>query len=95
MDIFDLGQVVMTRGVADRCAEDSLFAFFVHKALQMHSSGNWGDVDDEDWQSNQDALNGGDRLFSAYYLDDAHGEKIWIITEHDRSSTTILFPSEY
>lgn len=61
----------------------------------MHASGNWGDVCDEDWESNNEALRTGDRLLSAYWLDDAHTEKIWIITEADRSATTILFPEEY
>lgn len=92
---FPTGQVVMTRGIADRCADDSLFAFFVTKALQMHSTGNWGDVGDEDWDSNNEALVSGDRLFSSYYLDERHSEKIWIITEVDRSATTVLWPSEY
>ncbi|MPM06341.1 hypothetical protein SDC9_52640 [bioreactor metagenome] len=95
MSKFSMGQVVMTRGIADRCADDSLFAFFVTKALQMHSTGNWGDVDDEDWNSNLEALETGDRLFSSYYLDEQHSEKIWIITEADRSYTTVLWPSEY
>lgn len=95
MSKFPMGQVVMTRGIADRCADDELFAFFVTKALQMHSEGNWGDVDDEDWNSNQEALTSGDRLFSAYYTDNKRTEKIWIITEWDRSATTVLWPSEY
>jgi hypothetical protein len=95
MSKFPMGQVVMTRGIADRIADDSLFAFFVQKALQMHSAGNWGDVCDEDWESNQEALVSGDRLFSSYYLDEQHNEKIWIITEADRSATTVLWPSEY
>lgn len=95
MSLFPMGQVVMTRGIADRCADDSLFAFLVQKALQMHSDGNWGDVCDEDWESNQEALKTGDRLFSAYYLDENMTEKIWIITEADRSATTVLCPSEY
>ena len=95
MSKFPMGQVVMTRGIADRCDNDSLFSFFVTKALQMHSEGNWGDLDDSDWESNQEALTSGDRLFSSYYLDEQHSEKIWIITEADRSYTTVLLPSEY
>lgn len=95
MRLFPTGQVVMTRSIANRCANDELFAFIVMKTLQMHSTGNWGDVDDEDWNSNQEALKTGDRLFSSYYLDESCTEKIWIITEADRSYTTVLFPSEY
>lgn len=95
MSKFPIGQAVMTRGIADRMADDSLFAFFVQKAFQMHSEGNWGDLCNEDWNSNQDALMSGDRLFSSYYMDKQRTEKIWIITEADRSYTTVLLPSEY
>lgn len=92
---FDFGNIVFTRGVYKKYTEDANFEFFVDKALQMHTSGNWGDVCDEDWESNQDALSSGGRLFSAYWLDDSHTEKIWIITEEDRSTTTVLYPEEY
>lgn len=96
MALFDMGQVVMTRGVADEVAASATYAFFVEKALQMHSEGNWGDVCDEDWQRNQDALKNGGRLFSAYIMNDLDPtDKIWIITEEDRSVTTILLPEEY
>ena len=55
--------------------------------------GDWGNVDDEDKQSNELSLKDGSRLVSAY---EAKGlPKIWIITEGDRSATTILFPEEY
>lgn len=93
---FKLGQICMTAGVADHCVEDACFADLVKRSLAMHASGNWGDVSDEDWESNQHALHTGqDRLFSVYYLGDATAESIWIITEWDHSVTTILFPEEY
>jgi len=57
-----------------------------------HASGDWGEVCDEDKQANEQALINGDRLLSAY---DVMGKRIWIITEYDRSLTTILFPDEY
>lgn len=95
MQLFEIGRLVVTKGIADRMDEDATFEYLVHKAFQMHASGNWGDLCDEDWESNQNALKNGGRLFSAYWLDDAHTEKIWIITEWDRSVTTILFPDEY
>lgn len=93
--LFEIGQLVMTAGIAERIEKDPTFEFMIQKAFQMHASGNWGDLCDEDWESNQDALKNGGRLFSAYWMDDAHTEKIWIITEEDRSVTTILFPEEY
>ena len=61
--------------------------------IQKHSSGDWGDVGQEDWNANDKALISGERLFSAYQLGE-HG-RLWIITEADRSATTILLPDEY
>lgn len=67
-------------------------------ALFRHLAGDWGDLDTEDTESNNEALQDGSRLFSAYQLERAG--KIWIITEAadsqgERAATTILFPSEY
>ena len=62
-------------------------------ALSRHASGDWGEVCEEDWQSNDEALELGTRLLSSYIS--RSGEKFWIITEHDRSATTILLPLEY
>lgn len=62
--------------------------------LQRHRRGDWGDLDAEDRAVNRKALLFGQRLLSAYTLP-ANGEKIWIITEADRSVTTLLLPSEY
>lgn len=93
MGKFSLGKVVMTRGVGDRVAEDEGFVKFVLESLKRHVRGDWGDLDRKDEQANELALREGLRLLSAYkYSGD---EKIWIITEADRSATTILFPEEY
>ena len=62
-------------------------------ALCRHLGGDWGDVCDEDGMTNDSALQCGARLFSVYHAED--GTKFWIITEWDRSITTILLPSEY
>ena len=51
--LFDLGEIVMTRGIADRCENDACFAGLVVKALNMHANGNWGDICDGDWEDNQ------------------------------------------
>lgn len=61
--------------------------------LGRHVTGDWGeDVDDEDWDANDEAVGGGTRILSGYRVD---GERIWIITEADRSSTCVLKPEEY
>lgn len=92
MSKFKLGQTVMTRGIAEEMESDKGFAAFVHVSFLRHSQGDWGEMCEEDKQANEDALIHGDRLFSSYTLNDW---KVWIITEWDRSVTTILFPSEY
>lgn len=62
--------------------------------LARHHRGDWGEaLGAEDWQSNEEALALGERLLSAYYL--KNGEKLWIITERDRSATTLLLPEDY
>lgn len=92
MSKFSLGQVVMTRGIAEELKHSKAFAKFVTVSLSRHANGDWGEMCEEDKQTNEEALVNGDRLFSAYEKGDW---KIWIITEWDRSYTTILFPSEY
>lgn len=90
---FALGQLVMTRGVNDLVAERSDFAKFATESLARHRQGDWGSLSDEDRKENELSLKEGYRLLSAY---EAEGlPKIWIITEADRSATTILFPEEY
>lgn len=60
--------------------------------IQRHQSGDWGELCEEDRKANEDALSSGARILSAYTL---NGTKVWIITEADRASTTILLPEEY
>jgi len=88
--LFDLGQTVMTIG-AKEALEDSneLPLTFLSK----HQSGDWGIIGNEDREENEFSLKNDYRLLSAYLTD--KGEKIWIITEADRSVTTILLPEEY
>lgn len=91
---FELGQTVVTRGVDEKMKSNDKFRQFVIASLNRYRTGDWGDTCDEDKQTNEDALKHGDRLL-AVYKDPTSGETIWIITEWDRSVTTILFPSEY
>jgi streptogramin lyase len=60
--------------------------------LNRHHHGDWGDLDPEDWQSNETALTEGTRLFSSYRTPQG---LLWIITEADRSSTCVLLSSDY
>jgi len=64
-----------------------------NKFLARHANGDWGEVDEPDRKANEYAVEHGLRVLSAYKL--RTGQKIWIITEADRSKTTILLPSEY
>ena len=87
---FDLGRVVATPGALEALsyAQQPPILF-----LRRHVSGDWGIVDDHDKQENDDALKVGNRILSAYIL--KSGVKIWIITEADRSATTVLLPEDY
>lgn len=62
-------------------------------AFNRHARGDWGDVSEADWRANDWALQAGEQLLSVYQT--LGGIKFWIITEADRSATTILLPSEY
>ena len=91
---FELGQVLETRTIRELRYEDNDFNDFVRKSFERHCNGDWGDLCKEDKASNDKGLkNGDDRLFSKYNYKD--GISIYIITEWDRSATTVLFPDEY
>ena len=92
---FPTGQVVWTRYINDCIAENASFAEFVMGSLKRHCSCDWGELDVEDKRANDIALEKGGRLFSAYTQPEKRDSKIWIITEADRSVTTVLFPKEY
>jgi len=89
---FPLGRIVWTRGVNDRVAVDTPFSLFVLDSLRRHAKCDWGDLCNQDKKENDLSLDRHLRLLSSYQHNDW---KIWIITEADRSVTTILFPSEY
>ncbi len=85
---FPLGKIDMTRGVMN-----SVPAIEVWHAVMRHAECDWGEVGKDDWQSNDAALKDDARLLSAYRASNA--KRFWIITEWDRSITTILLPEEY
>jgi hypothetical protein len=85
---FPLGFLVATPGAAAAVQPDELTA-----ALSRHVRGDWSLVGAEDWQANDRALVEQTRLLSTF--DTADGRRFWIITEADRSSTTVLLPGEY
>jgi hypothetical protein len=85
---FPLGQTVMTRA-----AELTLDPEDMRRAIARHHAGDWGDVCPDDQAANEAALEHGDRLFSIYHS--RTGVKFYVITEHDRSITTVLLPEDY
>jgi len=89
--LFDLGRVVATpRAMALLVSAGENPA----RLLERHASGDWGEVPPEDARENGRSLKYGWRVVSSYPVGDA-GERVWVITEADRSSTCILLPSEY
>lgn len=85
---FPLGRLVITPGALEKLDSESL-----QRALRRHLNGDWGDLDQHDKNANDRALVEHARVLSAHC--DSGGAKFWIITEADRSATTILLPSEY
>ena len=101
---FPIGRVVATKTIAEDMEQNPSFKDFVETSIGRHVTGDWGDLDAEDKISNERATEKNDpgRILSAYdipqYLMVPYmrpDDKIWIITEWDRSVTTILYPSEY
>ena len=90
----EAGQLVTTRGVHELMASDGRFFEAVMAALRRYCQGDWGECCADDAALNDEAAHtpGSGRTLAAYM---AASHKIWIITEADRSVTTILFPSEY
>ena len=88
--IVPLGEIVATPAALKAIEEAGQSPL---EFLARHRQGDWGDVCDEDWNLNDEALTDGTRLLSAYKT--KHNVKLWIITEWDRSATTVLLPEEY
>jgi len=82
---FDLGQIFVTPGVEELIDKGLLLDLYIDR----HWRGDWGDLDAEDKQTNEDAVLCGERILSSY------NGRLWIITEADRSTTTATTPDEY
>lgn len=85
---FPLGRLVATPGALASMSSEEM-----ESAIHRHVSGDWGELDEHDREANEEGLRDGFRLLSAYRT--GAGEKFWIITEADRSVTTVLLPHEY
>jgi len=88
--LFPLGQIVATPGALEALARASQTPT---EFLLRHTNGNWGQLDTQDVAENEYSLKHGFRLLSSYRT--AEGEALWLITEADRSVTTLLLPGEY
>lgn len=87
--LFQLGSVVATPGALEFLGRHSMTPM---QFLQRHVTGDFGDLCEEDREANNEAIWNGERILSSYKIGD---EKLWVITEADRSSTCLLKPDEY
>ena len=85
---FRLCKIVSTPNALSQLTQDDILL-----AIQRHQAGDWGDVGAHDRAANDQALVEGTRILSVYHA--ANGTKFWLITEADRSVTTILLPEDY
>ena len=90
VQLFPLGHIVATPGALEALEQAGQSA---HELLTKHAHGDWGEVDEDDKRENELSLRAGFRLLSAYRT--RLGERLWVITEADRSVTTCLLPKEY
>ena len=94
--LFPLGNCHVTPGISTLVEQQALA---IHEYLYRHQRGDWGNLTQEDATENETSLQQGSRIFSAYDVEGknagSHAIKIWVITEADRSTTTVLLPEEY
>jgi hypothetical protein len=83
-----LGQTVATPAALGVLTQSDIVT-----ALRRHAAGDWGEVDAHDRAANDNAMKSGERLLSVYRS--ANGTTFWVITEADRSATTVLLPDDY
>jgi hypothetical protein len=90
--LFPLGSVVATPGALSLLTDAGVNPA---EPLQRHRRGDWGEVPDEDARENELSVGRGFRILSSYRVGTNKEERIWVITEADRSSTCLLLPEEY
>ncbi len=90
---FNIGRLVATRNVSDQMEKDAAFDAFVSYCFRRYITCDWGDSCKEDKLENDAAVRDGERIVAEYVYDKE--TKLWIITEWDRSVTTLLFPEDY
>jgi hypothetical protein len=86
--VIRLGRIVATPHALASITQDDILV-----GIQRHQAGDWGDITTEDREANNRAMAGGARILSAYRA--GNGTKFWIITEADRSATTVMLPEDY
>ncbi len=89
--LFPLGRIVATPGALDVLEDTGTDALAL---LRRHVAGDWGEIPPGDARENERSVREGFRVLSSYPVGD-DGARVWIITEHDRSSTCILLPEDY
>lgn len=89
--LFELGRVIATPDALDALQENNIR---IAELLIKHVGGDWSNLSDGDRLENEQSVKNGWRILSSYPLNNA-GDKIWIITEADRSSTCLILPREY
>jgi len=86
--LFNLGRVNITASVSAAMSYSTVIS-----ALEQFASGNWGDICLDDWNRNGYAISNGGRIIGVYH--DEKGKRFWVITEADRSLTTVLLPEDF
>lgn len=92
---FMLGRIVATRTIAERMNRELHFGQFISDSFKRYMNGDWGEMCQEDQKINNQAVEMGEGRIHGSYIYKPTNEKIWIVTERDRSVTTVLYPSEH
>lgn len=95
MKQFKLGRIVATATIAERMNREKLFGDFISESFKKFTLGDWGVMSPEDQEMNNRSLVTGEGALHGSYIYQMTGEKVWIITESDRSVTTVLYPCEH
>ena len=98
-----VGEIYATKGESEDAEKNENFREFINICINRHIKEDFGEMEEEDIESNKEAINNGSRIFSSYKIDENlnnENEKLWIITEaenenKEREYTTILYPKEY